>query len=95
MELVRICPGCGAMMEEQDLGFWRCPICSGEWWPADEVDEQPPGAISTFEAHWLWQEEQRDKARAARQGGARTRGRFRNRKQVPFVPWYQRYLLYS
>jgi hypothetical protein len=34
------CPAdCGAFLEEKEQGFWKCPVCGGEWWP--ELDDTP------------------------------------------------------
>ena len=34
------CPVCGEAMKEEEFGFWKCPVCGGEWWPDEEKTEE-------------------------------------------------------
>lgn len=34
------CPVCDETMKEEELGFWKCPVCGGEWWPDEEAEEK-------------------------------------------------------
>lgn len=36
------CPECGDRMQKQELFFWKCPSCSAEWWPPEEVIPDSP-----------------------------------------------------
>lgn len=34
------CPVCGEKMMKKKFGYWKCPICGGEWWPDEEAEEK-------------------------------------------------------
>jgi len=38
-EKILRCPRCGEVMLLKEPGFWKCPICQGEFWPDDEPEE--------------------------------------------------------
>lgn len=39
-ERILRCPDCGEVMLRQEPGFYKCPMCDGEFWPPDELGEE-------------------------------------------------------
>ncbi len=73
------CPCCGEVMIYQELGFWRCPVCDGEFWPPDEDEEDERAILS------CWLEDVRRPL--PKHGGGRSNKGRRKKKVVGWKPW--------
>lgn len=77
-----LCPVCAiynqqvAMIEEKQ-DFWRCPDCDAELWPTKKTERK-------YKSIW---EAKRVKVKG---GKCSKGGRYKNKKQVKMIPWYQR-----
>ncbi|CQR71663.1 hypothetical protein SOV_04570 [Sporomusa ovata DSM 2662] len=40
-----VCQACHELMEYDNFGFWKCPTCSGEFWPPEKPWKLQPLAI--------------------------------------------------
>jgi rubredoxin len=77
-----LCPVCAiynqqvAMVEEKQ-DFWRCPDCDAELWPTKKTERK-------YKSIW-------GRTGGKLKGGSKSKGgRYKNKKKMPLIPWYQR-----
>ena len=70
------CPFCDIkLIISTEYGYYKCPDCGGEWWPADEDED-----ISV-----LWRDEQAYKRSIAKKGANSSSGKRRNKVVKPLM----------
>lgn len=79
------CPRCGEVMLHQELDFWTCPRCGGEFWPPDEPEENDRAQIRA-----CWEEDVKIPLIKKRRGNRS--GKRRGRKPWKPLP-SERYIL--
>lgn len=86
-EILR-CPKCGEVLIKQEYGFWKCPLCDGEWWPPDPGENERVQKRQILEC---WLEDMRIPLIKKHRSSSKS-GRKRGRK--PWKPLLtERYLL--
>lgn len=47
---ILLCPRCREVLLWREPGFWKCPLCDGEWW---EEEEDEGSQRAQIRACWL------------------------------------------
>jgi Zn-finger nucleic acid-binding protein len=72
------CPFCDVLLTyREDKGYYQCPNCSGEWWPADSSEDE--------DISMLWRDEQAYKRSLAKKGGSGSRNAGRKKATKPLI----------